>query len=81
MVEPRPAGARMVFPATCGACGVERKFMEFKIVPCGPHADAERREYGFRCLTCKTTIPTVRDAAGIEHLWERGQHVERPSPA
>ena len=71
---------RMVFPASCDACGAERKFIEFKIVPCGPHAEAQKREYGFRCLTCKALVPAIRDATGIEHRWERGLHIESAAP-
>lgn len=67
---------KMVFAAQCPACAAERKFMEFKVVPCGPHSEAEKREYGFRCLTCKTTVAAIRDLAGAEHRWEKGQHVE-----
>ena len=67
---------KMIFPAPCPTCGEERKFMEFKAEPCGPHADARDRQYGFRCLTCKTIIPSLKDSAGREHQWVGGEHVE-----
>lgn len=66
---------KMVFPATCAACGGEpRKFIEFKAEPCTPGAEGERR-YGFRCMQCKTIIPEVVDADGARHTWVEGQHV------
>lgn len=66
----------MIFPATCTACGAERKFIEFKVEPCGPHADSRDRQYGFRCMTCKTVVPQIRDSTGRDHAWQQGQHVE-----
>ncbi|MHB8584352.1 MAG: hypothetical protein ACYDDF_00735 [Thermoplasmatota archaeon] len=65
----------MIFRATCPQCGVDGKFIEFKVVPCGPHAEAEKREYGFRCLKCKATLPSIADAAGARHEWFQGKHV------
>lgn len=66
----------MIFKAPCAACGEERKFIEFKVEPCGPHSEAKKAEYGFRCLQCKTIVPALTDAAGRAHRWEQGRHVE-----
>lgn len=65
---------KMVFPAPCSACGEERKFIEFKAVPCTPGGDVEAR-YGFRCMSCKTIVEEVTDSGGAQHSWKDGEHV------
>lgn len=65
----------MIFTATCPTCSEARKFMEFKAEPCGPMSTS-KKEYGFRCLQCKTTLPEVQDATGKRHAWQDGKHVE-----
>lgn len=65
----------MIFAAPCPTCAETRKFMEFKAEPCGPFSKTQR-EYGFRCLTCKTLVNEVQDAAGKRHAWVEGKHVE-----
>jgi hypothetical protein len=66
----------MIVEAPCEACGETRKFMEFKAEPCGPHADARDRKYGFRCLKCKTLVEEITDVQGRVHAWKDGEHVE-----
>lgn len=67
---------KMVFPAPCPDCGEERKFIEFKAVPCTPGPDSPPARYGFRCMACKTILEEVTASDGAKHAWNDGQHVE-----
>lgn len=66
---------KMVFPAACPACAEGRRFIEFKVEGCSPDSGVEK-QYGFRCMACKTTVPEIVDAAGLRHTWVQGIHTE-----
>ncbi len=66
---------KMVFPATCSACAAPQKFIEFKIEGCMPDSEVVK-QYGFRCMVCKTVVPEIDDDSGKRHTWREGVHVE-----